>query len=86
MQAVPGVSLMAALLADTDIDLILGGQPATLFAPTDDALLREAARRQMTLPELFNSSGLVDAIARCEMFVRRFVLTRYSQCLCSRLR
>lgn len=58
---------MTALLTNAGIDFILGGQPATLFAPTDDAMLQEAARRQMTLPELFNSTGLADAIARCDV-------------------
>ena len=43
MASIPGVSVMAALLAAAGLDAALGGQPATVFAPTDGALLGGAA-------------------------------------------
>ena len=63
----PGISIMAAVLAAADIDAILGGQDATLFTPTNAALLQEAARRELTLPALFNDSQLLNDIARYEL-------------------
>ena len=60
-----GIGIMAALLSVAGIDAILGVGPATVFAPTDAALMQEAARRQLTLPDLLRDSNLLQAIARC---------------------
>ena len=66
LQQVPGISIMTALMAAAGIDSILDGEQVTIFAPTDDAMLQEAARRQLTVPQILNNSSLVNAIARCE--------------------
>ena len=49
MASIAGVSVMAALLAAAGLDAALGGQPATVFAPTDAALLGGAVAGGLTL-------------------------------------
>ena len=65
MASIPGVSVMAALLAAAGLDAALGSQPATVFAPTDGALLDGAAAAGFAVPALAgNAHGLEDFV-RC---------------------
>lgn len=68
MATIPGVSIMAALLAAAGLDTILGSQPATLFAPTDAAiaaLLNGGKAGQTTLAVVASNQRMLDAFVRC---------------------
>ena len=69
LNELPGCGIMAGLLTAVGISKILDGAPATLFAPTDEALMREAVRRRVTLPALLNNTELMNSITRSVSFL-----------------
>ena len=63
MAAIPGISIMAALLAAAGLDAILGSQPATIFTPTDAALV-DSATAGLTLAAIGSSTRLLGDVVR----------------------
>jgi uncharacterized surface protein with fasciclin (FAS1) repeats len=55
---------MAALLAAAGLDAILASQPATIFAPTDAALV-DSATAGLTLAAMGNSTRQLGDVVRC---------------------
>ena len=64
MASIPGVSIMAALVAAAGLDAALASQPATVFAPTDAAFMGSVVPG-MTLEAVANSSRALGNVVRC---------------------
>ncbi len=65
MASIPGVSIMAALLTAAGLDAALGSQPATVFAPTDAALLDGAAAGGFTVAAAAGNDPMLGQFVRC---------------------
>ena len=65
MASIPGVSIMAALLAAAGLDALLTSQPATVFAPTDAALLDGPSAGGLTLTAVSSDARVLDDFVRC---------------------